>query len=160
ADLVKKYFSGTFALDASKIEVIRNGVDVESLAFIRHRGSVTDIGIVGNVNREVKRTDLFIRAAVLVAQNYPGVRWHVIGDGPLRGGLESLARELGIADKVIFAGRISDVPGYLDRIQIGVLCSDSEGLSNALIEYMFKGAVPVVTAVGGNPELVSDGVTG
>src|SRR5690606_13690776 len=49
---------------------------------------------------------------------------------------------------------------YLERLDIGVICSDSEGLSNAILEYMFKGVATVATAVGGNPELIEDGVSG
>lgn len=71
-----------------------------------------------------------------------------------------LAAGLGVRDKLVFAGRVGDVAGYLGRLQVGVVCSDSEGLSNALIEYMLRGVVSVATAVGGNPELVTDGETG
>jgi glycosyltransferase involved in cell wall biosynthesis len=140
--------------------VIRNGVDRDALPFVSHEGPVTDVGVVGNMTREVKRIDLFIRAAAVVARRYPDIRWHIIGDGHLRGGLEMLAAGLGVRDKLVFSGRVTDVAGYLGRLQVGVVCSDSEGLSNALIEYMFRGVVSIATAVGGNPELIRDGETG
>lgn len=160
AAIVREHFIARFAVPRDRIRVIRNGVDAASLRYVAHGRDVHHIGIVGNMTRGVKRTDLFVRAAAIVAARYPGIRWHIIGDGHLRGRLEDLASELGVLDSIEFAGRIEDVPGYLERLQIGVLCSDSEGLSNAVIEYMFKGTAVVATAVGGNPELVSDGTTG
>lgn len=160
AAVVRAHFVDRYGLDARRVHVIRNGVDAQSLRYVAHGCDVCHIGIVGNMTREVKRTDLFVRAAALVSARYPGIRWHIIGDGHLRGRLETLATELGVLDKLVFAGRIDNVSAYLERLQIGVLCSDSEGLSNAVIEYMFKGTAVVATAVGGNLELVSDGETG
>jgi glycosyltransferase involved in cell wall biosynthesis len=160
AAVVREHFARHFGVDEQRVRIIRNGVDVLALPFVQHTGAVGDIGIVGNMTRAVKRTDLFIRAAAQVAQQYPAIRWHIVGDGQMRVELEALASELGVVERIVFAGRVADVAGYLERLQIGVVCSDSEGLSNALIEYMFKGVVCVATSVGGNPELVIDGKTG
>src|SRR5690606_18822543 len=57
-------------------------------------------------------------------------------------------------------GRVANVADYLSCLDIGVICSDSEGLSNALLEYLLKGTAAVATAVGGNVELIDDGTTG
>lgn len=160
SEVVLNHFSNIIGIDPSKSKVIGNGVDAGRLPYIRHEGGARDIGIVGNMTREVKRTDLFIKAAGLVAQNHPGLQWHVIGDGHLRPALEELANEVGIGKNVHFTGRLNDVAGYLKKLDIGVICSDSEGLSNALIEYMFRGVATVATRVGGNPELIEDQVTG
>lgn len=147
-------------LDPSRVKVVHNGVDKEPYPFTEHLENEIAIGIVGNLNRNVKRTDLFLRAAARVAPRHPDVRWHVVGDGNLRPALEALAAELGIADRVVFAGRIADVPAYLGKLAVGVICSDSEGLSNALLEYMLCGCAVIATAVGGNLEVVRDGQTG
>lgn len=160
ASVLRSLYAQLFGLDTDAITLIENGVDENVLPFVAHDGPVTDVVIVGNMSRQTKRTDLFLRSAALVARSFPNVRWHVVGDGSLRPNLEALARDLGIAAQVRFAGRVTDVPGYLRCAQVGVLCSDTEGLSNALIEYMFMGAVPVVTAVGGNLDLVTDGTNG
>lgn len=160
AEVVKRHFSKNFGVPEEKIRVLPNGIEVEALPFIEHLGPVTDIGIVGNMTRTVKRTDLFIRAAGIVARKHSGITWHIIGEGHMRPRLEELAHECGVGDQVNFVGRIENVSGYLEKLQIGVICSDSEGLSNALLEYMFKGAVPVATEVGGNPELVEHRSTG
>jgi len=160
AEVVLNHFADTFRIDVNRAWVIRNGFDATKQEYQEHTGETTDIGIVGNMTRTVKRTDLFIRAAGIVHQQYPDVHWHILGDGHLRPELERLAKELGISDRVIFTGRIEDVSGYLARLQVGVICSDSEGLSNALLEYMFRGVAAVATEVGGNTELVEHGVTG
>ena len=59
-----------------------------------------------------------------------------------------------------FFGSVNDVPEFLGRLKIAVLCSRSEGLSNALLEYMAAGRAIVATAVGGNIELIKNGVHG
>lgn len=160
ADVVLKHFANTFGIDKNRGRVIRNGVNASELPFRDLSGATENIGIVGNMTRPVKRTDLFIRAAAIVHRQYPDVHWHIVGDGQLRPELEQLARDLGVSERIIFTGRIDDVTGYLGKLQVGVICSDSEGLSNALLEYMFRGVAAIATEVGGNTELVEDGKTG
>lgn len=160
AEIVRDHVIRRDAIDPLKILVVRNGVDVESMPWAAPRDPVRRIGIVGNLTRRVKRTDLFLEAAARVMKILPEITYHVIGDGHLRGEFEDLARSLGIAESVVFTGRLDDVPGYLETLDVGVICSDSEGLSNALLEYMLKGVATVATAVGGNPELVVHDETG
>jgi glycosyltransferase involved in cell wall biosynthesis len=157
---VRDHFVDRDHLRPESFTVIPNGLDVAAIPFCDHAGPATDVGIVGNMNREVKRTDLFVEAAGLLAREFPAVRWHVIGDGHLRAGLEARARQLGLGERMVFTGRIADVPGYLARLQIGVLCSDSEGFSNAVLEYMLAGAAVVATDVGGNAEAITTQRTG
>jgi glycosyltransferase involved in cell wall biosynthesis len=147
-------------LDPTRIKVIYNGVDTRSYEFVEHLETDVAIGIVGNLNRRVKRADLFLRAAARVHARHPDVVFHVVGDGELRGEYEDLAAELGIAACTVFAGRIDDVSAYLGKLAVGVICSDSEGFSNALLEYMLRGCAVVATSVGGNLEVIQDGETG
>lgn len=149
-------------LPPDAFQVIHNGIDVQAMPWVDHQGPTRHVGIVGNLTRQVKRTDLFIRAAGLVA-GQPGaadVTWHIIGDGQLRGEYEALADKVGIARNTVFTGRIDDVPGYLEKLQVGVMCSDSEGFSNGILEYQLKGCACVATAVGGNTEAVQHEKTG
>ena len=147
-------------LDPSRINVIYNGVDTDGYRFVEHLESEVAIGIVGNLNRRVKRTDLFLRAAARVHISHPEVMFHVVGDGEFRAEYELLAVELGIARNTVFAGRVADVSEYLGKLAVGVMCSDSEGFSNAVLEYMLRGCAVVATSVGGNLEIVRDGETG
>lgn len=160
AQVVRDHFAGLFDLAPERFTVTPNGIDSEALPFVEQAGPTLDIGLVGNLTRRVKRTDLFLAAAARLAQRHPDVRWHVIGDGDLRTEAEAFVARAGIAGRVVFTGRIADVAGYLERLQVGVICSDSEGLSNAVLEYQFKGCAVVATDTGGNPELVQHGETG
>lgn len=160
ADIIKQHFSSRFDINENQIVVIRNGIETDKLTYTEHSGDTLDVGIVGNMTRHVKRMDLFIGAAAIVAKRFPKIQWHIIGDGHLIDQLKSDAKSKGIGHCCHFLGRIADVSRYLEKLQVGVICSDSEGLSNAVLEYMFKGVTAVVTDVGGNPELVADGKTG
>ncbi len=160
AQAVKNHFVKRFGVRAERVTVIPNGIDAAALQWLEHPGPTTDVVIVGNLNRRVKRTDLFIRAAAKVAATRPEIRWHVVGDGEFRPELEALAAECGLGDNVVFAGRLTDVPSYLAKMQIAVLCSDSEGFSNAILEYMLIGCAVIATDVGGNPESVLHEKTG
>ncbi len=113
------------------------------------------VGIVANLNREVKRVDLFVEAVPTVLQAHPKARFVIVGKGHLRESLEERCRDLGVADKVIFTGGRNDVHRLLHAFDVGVNCSDSEGFSNAVIEYMFAGIPVVASDVGGNAELVT-----
>ncbi len=157
---VKNHVCRKDHLEPSRIKVVYNGVDTNEYQFVEHLEPEVAIGIVGNLNRRVKRTDLFLRAAAQMHTRHPEVVFHVIGDGELRSEYENLAAELGIAGSTVFAGRIDDVPGYLGKLAVGVMCSDSEGFSNSVLEYMLRGCAVVATSVGGNLEVVRDSETG
>lgn len=160
ADIVRDHFVENFSIPSESIQVLRNGIEVSALPYVDHPAATAHIGIVGNMTRTVKRTDLFIKAAALVTKKHPDITWHIIGDGQMRTELEDLAKDLYVRDRIFFAGRVTNVAGYLEKLDIGIICSDSEGLSNALLEYMFKGVAAVATNVGGNPELIEHEKTG
>ena len=164
AGVVKDHVVDCHGLDPDDVTVIPNGVDVDSLPWVDHPGPTLHVGIVGNLDRRVKRADLFIAAAARAARAagsaHPPVTWHIIGDGRYRAEYEAQAEREGFSDRVVFCGRIADVAGYLEKLQVGVLCSDSEGFSNALLEYLFKGCAAIATDVGGNAEVIEDGRTG
>jgi len=81
-------------------------------------------------------------------------------DTAYRGELERYAARLGLGGRVVFTGVRQDVPAVLAEAAVSALPSLSEGLSNVLLESMAGGVPVVATAVGGNPEVIEDGVTG
>ncbi len=83
-----------------------------------------------------------------------------IGEDDMDGALQEEARRLGVADAVRWLGKRDDVPRLLAGADIGVMPSLSEGMSNAVLEYMAAGRPVVATRVGGNPETVAEGETG
>lgn len=160
---VKKHFVVEDDLPPEKIEVISNGFDLnrlEDLPGERNKGGPTEVGIVANLNRPVKRVQDFIAAAVLVREQFPDVVFTIIGDGHLRPELEHLAESLGLGQAITFAGRLEDPLKKVANFAVGVITSETEGFSNAIIEYMACGVPVVATAVGGNLELVAEGENG
>jgi glycosyltransferase involved in cell wall biosynthesis len=127
---------------------------------VDHAEETLAVGLVSNLDRPVKRIDLFLRAAALAAPAHPELTWHVIGTGARLDDYRRMAAGLELSDRVVFPGAVRDIGGYLGRLAIGVICSDSEGFSNALLEYMLRGCAAVATAVGGNREAIRHGETG
>ena len=118
------------------------------------------VGMVANLNRPVKGVRYFVEAAPMIAEAAPHARLLIVGDGKLRTGLEQKARELGVADRIIFAGFHSNVSQFYGIMDISVLTSLSEGLSMTILESMSFGLPVVATSVGGNAELVRNEETG
>lgn len=149
-------------IDSRKVDVIYNGLDARLFDKARKTTVKKEcvVSIVANLNRVVKRVDLFIKACAIVHREHPEVKYQVIGDGYLRESLEKLSSDLGLSSVMAFMGRRHDVAGLLEKVTVGVISSDSEGLSNAIMEYMAMGLPVVATDVGGNAELVIDGTTG
>jgi glycosyltransferase involved in cell wall biosynthesis len=153
-----------------RVKVIYNGVNLDRLmtrneetSRIRLRMNVPPGGkVIGMMARMFpqKRYDIFLRAAAIISAGMPDTRFAVLGDGPLRPGLENLSNELGIGPKVTFFGEQREVGPYISAFDVAVLLSEAEGCSNSILEAMASGKPVVATDVGGNPELVSHGETG
>ena len=157
---IKAYVAKRERTKPGKIKVVCNGIDIvpstEEIPdlLLKYRCDVR-IGIVASLT-PVKRHDLFLNAFALLKSAISGLRFNAVllGDGPEKGKLIQLARHLDIHQEVIFAGAVNNVGAYLPHLDIGVLCSDREGLSNAIMEYMAASLPVIATAVGGNVELV------
>lgn len=156
----------------SRIRHICNGVDTDR--FRPEGPAVRDrpwadaerpivIGTAGRLD-PVKDLALLLRAMRLIqdtdASHGRNVRLLIAGEGPLRKNLESLAGELGLAGQTWFAGVRKDMPELMRSIDVFVLTSVGEGISNTILEAMASGRPVVATRVGGNPELVADGENG
>ena len=148
-----------------KTVVIPNGIDAHIFEHLPAKrqaramlGLPLDSTLAGTVARlnPVKRLDVLLRAAA----SLDDVHIVIVGDGPERARLASLAQDLNVADRATFAGRQDNVPEWLAALDIFVLTSDWEGMPNAVLEAMAAGLPVVATAVGGTPEVVVDGVTG
>lgn len=109
---------------------------------------------------EQKRVDVLL--AALAQLNGQNIRFRcvILGEGALRESLETRAVELGLSGSVAFLGFQPDVRAYLRAADIFVLTSDKEGMPLSILEAMACGLPCVVTRVGGNAELVTDGAEG
>jgi len=155
-----------------RIEVIYNGIELASFSGLHRDEALKQslgipagnkvVGIVGNF-RAMKRHETFVRAAREILLQRGDVDFVLLGEAFVEGRqeqLESLARSLGVRERLHFVGRCPDVLRYLSFMDIGVNCSQGEGLSNAVMEYMAAGVPCVVSDSGGNPDLVSPDVHG
>lgn len=116
---------------------------------------------VGRID-ENKNQALLLRAFALIAADYPDYQIILYGKGDQEENLKQLADNLEIADRVIFAGNVSDVAGKIKKAGVFVLTSNTEGMPNALIEAMVLG-LPVIATdcpCGGPRDLIEDGENG
>lgn len=149
-------------LTPARIRVIENGVDVERFAALRPPAmdaSIVRVGAVANL-RPVKNVDGLIRVATDLCRNDDRVRFAVAGDGDERASLADQIRNAGLGDRFVLRGSVPDVAGFLGGIDVAVLPSHSESMSNALLEYMAAGRAIVATDVGANARLVRHGRDG
>jgi glycosyltransferase involved in cell wall biosynthesis len=114
------------------------------------------VGMVARMNAHYKNHAGFLRMAARINRQMPDVEFLLAGDGPLREELERQAQELGLGNRVLFLGDRRDIPSVLAAMDVAVLTSDSESLSNVLLEAMAAGLPVVAYRVGGNAELVND----
>jgi glycosyltransferase involved in cell wall biosynthesis len=154
---------------SDRIEVIENGVDLPRYGrSIDPSALRTKLGLdpgrryIANVARfhPVKDHSTLLNAFAEVARVRSDVDLLLVGDGALRGDLERLTNDLGISRRVRFMGIRSDVADILRASEIFALTSLSEAASITLLEAMASEMPVVVTRVGGNPEIVREGVDG
>ena len=154
-------------LPRRKVVTIHNGVDTARFAPADATAARVALGlsadklVVGTVGRldPVKDHATLVRAFASIVRRVQAVLI-IAGDGPCRLDLERLVAALGIERHVHLLGERADVPVVLDAMDVFVLPSIAEGISNTLLEAMAMELPVVVTRVGGNPELVEDGVNG
>jgi glycosyltransferase involved in cell wall biosynthesis len=174
AQAVKEDVVAREGVSADRVRLVYNGVDIRRFAPLKRTGAekaddAVVIGYVGSLTR-FKRVDFLLKAFGSVYRKFPRVRLRLVGEGPgarrreKEGAtdryLRSLVAELGIADRVEFAGATKEVHRELKTMDVFVMPSISEGMSNAILEAMATGLPVIATDSGGNRELVTDGVTG
>lgn len=147
-------------LPENKVVVISNGLEPSAFAAttpaFERRSSILRVGVIARMNTLAKNHSQFLRAACAIHKKFPGTEFILAGDGPLRPQLELEAKRLGIGAAVHFLGERRDIAAILASLDVSVLPSTSESLSNAILESMAAG-VPVVAArVGGNTELIAN----
>jgi glycosyltransferase involved in cell wall biosynthesis len=166
---VKKATMDQENVPATKIKVIYNGIDAEYFKpgnekwvcrkQIEIQKSHFVVTIVANYHK-IKGIDYFIKAASLIAREIPNSKFVIIGDGKEKDNLMRLAIDLGILQKMISTGNISNVKNYLAASDIYISSSLTEGFSNSILEAMAMGLPVIATDVGGNREAVADGKCG
>jgi glycosyltransferase involved in cell wall biosynthesis len=154
----------------NKVAVIELGLDLEDFLATTGRSGVirADLPIsaedplVGIVGRLVPIKDhrTFLEACVRVIRKDRRVRFVIVGDGELRGMLEALSKQLGLADRVYFTGWKKHGPSIYADLDLVVVSSRNEGTPVSIIEALATGKPVVATRVGGVPDLVEHGSDG
>ena len=171
---LQRFLTERIGIAPKRITQIYNGVDVERFAPARTPPLIrlpvgfegddrVRIGSVGRI-QPIKDHATLLLAIAYVVRRRPDLRsvarLVLVGDGPLREAISAQSRTLDIADIVWLPGASNQVPELLQALDVFVLPSLNEGISNTVLEAMASGLPVLASAVGGNVELVDDGVTG
>ena len=171
---LERYLRNRVGIAAHRIVQLYNGVDSHQFhPIVGARAAIDDcpfrkpehwlVGTVGRMD-PVKDQSMLARAFVLTLQMNPAARERMrlvmVGEGALRAETERILEDGGVRGLAWFAGERNDIPKIMQGLDCFVLPSRGEGISNTVLEAMAC-AIPVVaTRVGGNAELVEDGLTG
>jgi sugar transferase (PEP-CTERM/EpsH1 system associated) len=165
---LRDFYARNTGFPARRIAVIHNGVDTERFypqdtgrRRVRERLEIGPgefcIGAVGRLET-VKDLPTLVRAAAVAAK-----KWRLLfaGDGSEACALQSLvSRFPELHERTSFLGEIHDIPEFLNALDVYVLPSIYEGISNSLLEAMATGLPVIASAVGGNTEVIVDGDSG
>ena len=157
--------------NAQRVRLINNGVDTSVFSQTKSRKLVrSSLGIpeeallitkVANYIPYKGHADLLSALHLISAKLPKNWRLACVGrdDGPLKT-LQNRTKQVGLVENILWLGSRNDIPDILCASDIGVLNSHEEGSSNAILECMAAGLPMIATNVGGNPELLENGVTG
>jgi phosphatidylinositol alpha-1,6-mannosyltransferase len=155
---------------ADRIALISPGVDAPAVTRTdRPLDGPPTVLTISRLEDRYKGHDVMLRALPLVRAEVPDVRWHIIGDGPLRQTLEDRAQALGLGDSVQFLGRVSDEARDEELARANAFCMVSrlpagrfagEGFGIVYLEANAHGVPVVAGAVGGATDAVVHGETG
>jgi len=168
---IERYLTGPVGIAATRVQRICNGVDTGWFApssevppaWPFRQGEHLVIGTVGRmqaVKDPLNLVTAFIRLCETRPAEAPRLRLAMLGGGPLLEAARATLAQAGRAGQAWLPGDRTDVASLLPHFDVFALPSLAEGISNTLLEAMACGCAPVATQVGGNPELVADGVNG
>jgi glycosyltransferase involved in cell wall biosynthesis len=169
SDEIAAAVSRWWTVPRSKVATVPNGIPTDTRPDLPTPHQMRDTlriprgaPVVGTVGRlsEVKRQDLLLRALAVLRRSVPDLRCLIVGDGPERGPLEALARDLGVSESVHFAGYQPCPEQFLRAMDVFALTSRSEGFPVSLLEAWLAGVPVVCSAVGGIPAVVAHEIDG
>jgi len=164
-EFLRRHLHDEEKVAAGLIHLCYNGIDTHTFQPVRAarpevlRAAALVIGVVCSLRPE-KGLDTLLDAFAAVRGLVPGMKLAIVGSGPCLRGLQDRAQVLGILPDCVFEPATKHVAEWLHAIDIFVLPSLSEALSNSLMEAMACGCCVAASRVGGNPELVTHAETG
>jgi O-antigen biosynthesis protein len=166
----KRLLVRDYKIDPVRIKLIRNCIDASKFRFSeegRHRlrsefGVSDEQLLVGSVARFSfqKGHEYMVEAIPAILESFPEARFLLVGDGPEREKIVQKVADLGLQDKVLFAGARRDIADVLSAMDVFLLSSIFEGLPLSVLEAMAVGLPVIATRVSGTPEAVLHGMTG
>ena len=171
SDYLREKLLEKYGVPEKKVTTIRNGVDTENLRVPtkkereKAKQALSASGLVvvlylGSLTPWKGLKHLLLSLAKIDPEQREKMVLYMVGDGPEKRNLWRYAKQLGISNKVVFAGETHNPLPYLKAADILVMPSLREGLGIALLEAMCVGVPVVATRVGGIPEIVEHGRTG
>jgi sugar transferase (PEP-CTERM/EpsH1 system associated) len=170
---LERYLTTRIGVPPARIAQIYNGVDTARFRPAPGRAPIAGcpfteprlwlMGTVGRMHAVKDQLTLaraFVRARQLAPEAASRLRLAIVGDGPAKAEVEGLLRNAGAADRAWLPGERPDIPEILRGLDCFALPSLSEGVSNTILEAMATGLPVIATRVGGNPEVVEDGLSG
>jgi sugar transferase (PEP-CTERM/EpsH1 system associated) len=168
SEIVRKELISDVGFPDKKVILIHNGIDLSPIPLgdlvskQKQLNLSTSDFLLVTVGRlaEIKNYPLVLKALARARKFAPTLKLIMVGDGPERIQLEEISRNLGISQFVHFLGERQDVHDWLALAHAFVLPSFYEGISIALLEAMAAGLPVIATRVGGNPEVIMNGING
>lgn len=168
-----EYLQNTIGISEARIHHICNGVDISKFApreknlnLLPDNFSDANSTVFGTVGRlaTVKNQTLLLEAFIKLLEDSDidsqSARLIIVGDGGLMNTLVEHAEQAGIEQLVWFAGNRSDIPEMMSFMDVFILPSLAEGISNTILEASASGLPVIATRVGGNPELLEPSLQG
>ena len=157
--LIKDSVVEEYGFSEDKVPYVLNGMPVDDYIKKTDYSCVKNILHVGRF-QEVKNHKGLIEAFEIIHKKYPDIILNLVGAGELEKNIKNLVKEKGLEDVVCFKGLLGDVVGEMSKADVFCLASNYEGMPMTIIEAMASGVPIVATAVGGVPDMITDGEDG
>ena len=162
SNILAEHLKNNVGINSSKIGIVKHFIEWEQPAEARNSYDKKDVLYVGRLSIE-KGIEYLIQAMPKIKEEHPEVKLHIVGEGNIKQNLKDLATKLEIEDKVIFHGYVAheNLAAMYRKSSVFVLPSVcKENAPNAIIEAMSQGTPVITTNMGGQEELVENGVNG
>ena len=158
---LKEDVSAAIKIKEDRLSLIYNGINVPEVQsqFEDKKYENITIGSIGRFD-PIKNYKMLVEAFSMINKKFPECRLEIVGGGECYDELSERVTSLSLGDSASLPGYQMDVFNYMKRFDIYVLPSFSEGHSISLLEAMGSGKICIASNVGGNPEIVTDGVNG